>query len=141
MSSEVTENVGPITIWRKELRNGSGGAGRQRGGLGQTIEISANPGHQIYINAMFDRCQNPARGRDGGQAGARGGVRLDDGSAMQSKGKQWIPHDRHLVLDLPGGGGYGDPGKRDPELVAQDIEREYISAEQAARDYGFDNET
>lgn len=141
MSSEVTENVGPITIWRKELRNGSGGAGRQRGGLGQTIEISANPGHQIYINAMFDRCQNPARGRDGGQAGARGGVRLDDGSEMQSKGKQWIPHDRHLVLDLPGGGGYGDPGKRDPELVAQDIEREYISAEQAARDYGFDNKT
>ena len=137
MSTEVTEHVGPITIWRKELREGSGGAGRQRGGLGQVIEISANPGHRIYINAMFDRCQNPARGRDGGQPGAAGAVSLDDGSAMQSKGKQWIPDDRHLVLELPGGGGYGDPATRERALVEQDVEREYVSAGQAALDYGL----
>ncbi len=137
MSSEVTEHVGPITIWRKELREGSGGAGTQRGGLGQVIEISANPGHSIYINAMFDRCQHPARGRDGGQAGAAGGVSLDDGSEMQSKGKQWIPDDRHLVLNLPGGGGYGDPTKRERTLVEQDLAREYIDPEQAAKDYNY----
>jgi N-methylhydantoinase B len=137
MSTEVTEHVGPITIWRKELREGSGGAGRQRGGLGQVIEISANPGHRIYINAMFDRCQNPARGRDGGLPGAAGAVSLDDGSEMESKGRQWIPDDRHLVLELPGGGGYGDPATRDRALVEQDVEREYISAEQAALDYAY----
>ncbi len=137
MSSEVTEHVGPITIWRKELREGSGGAGAQRGGLGQVIEISANQGHRIYINAMFDRCQNPARGREGGLAGAAGGVGLDDGSAMQSKGKQWIPDDRHLVLNLPGGGGYGDPTKRDKTLIEQDLSREYIDPEQAAKDYNY----
>jgi N-methylhydantoinase B len=136
MSTEVTEHVGPITIWRKELREGSGGAGRQRGGLGQVIEISANPGHRIYINAMFDRCDNPARGRDGGQAGAAGAVSLDDGGALQSKGKQWIPDGRHLVLELPGGGGYGDPVTRAQALVEQDIAREYISSEQAQQDYG-----
>jgi N-methylhydantoinase B len=135
MSSEVTEHVGPITIWRKELREGSGGAGRQRGGLGQVIEISANPGHRIYINAMFDRCQHPARGRDGGQAGAAGEVRLDDGSEMLSKGKQWVPDGRRLVLNLPGGGGYGDPAARDAALVEQDIAREYINSAQAQRDY------
>jgi len=111
MSSEVIEQVGPITVWRKELREGSGGAGRQRGGLGQIIEISANPGHRIYINAMFDRCDNPASGRDGGQHGAPGNVNLNDGSAMQSKGKQWIPDGKHLVLKLPGGGGYGEPAR------------------------------
>ena len=137
MSSEVTEHVGPITIWRKELREGSGGAGARRGGLGQVIEISANPGHRIYINAMFDRCQNPARGRDGGQAGAAGSVSLDDGSAMQSKGKQWIPDDRHLVLNLPGGGGYGKPERRERALIEQDIAREYISEQQAVEDYGY----
>jgi N-methylhydantoinase B len=54
---------------------------------------------------------------------------------MQSKGKQWIPDGRHLVLELPGGGGYGDPSQRDPELVKQDILREYISTEQARSDY------
>ena len=136
MSSEVTEHVGPITIWRKELREGSGGAGRQRGGLGQVIEISANQGHRIYINAMFDRCQHPALGRDGGGAGAAGEVLLDDGSEMQSKGKQWIPDERRLVLNLPGGGGYGDPSTRDPDLVEQDVTGEYISEQQAIDNYG-----
>ncbi len=135
MSSEVTEHVGPITIWRKELREGSGGAGRQRGGLGQVIEISANPGHRIYINAMFDRCDNPARGRDGGASGSAGSVSLDDGTAMRSKGKQWIPDGRRLVLNLPGGGGYGKPLSRDKALVRQDVERGYISEQAAKQDY------
>jgi N-methylhydantoinase B len=137
MSSEVTEYAGPITIWRKELREGSGGAGAQRGGLGQVIEISANPGHRIYINAMFDRCQHPARGRDGGQPGAPGGVQLNDGSQLSSKGRQSIPAERRLVLNLPGGGGYGDPARRDPSLVEQDVDREYISEQQAAEDYNY----
>ena len=139
MSSEVTEHVGPITIWRKELREGSGGAGRQRGGLGQVIEISANPGHRIYINAMFDRCQNPARGRNGGRSGAPGSVSLDDGTAMQSKGQQWIPDGRRLVLNLPGGGGYGDPTQRPREQIITDLSRKYITPEQARRDYGWDD--
>ena len=85
---------------------------------------------------MFDRCDNPARGRDGGKAGAAGAVSLDDGGVMQSKGKQWIPDGRHLVLELPGGGGYGEPSTRHKELVELDVAREYISAEQARQDYG-----
>jgi len=63
-------------------------------------------------------------------------VRLDDGSALQSKGMQWIPDGRHLVLELPGGGGFGEPCSRDPALVKQDVAREYISVEQAESDYG-----
>ncbi len=140
MSSEVTEQVGPITIWRKELREGSGGAGAQRGGLGQVIEVSANPGHRIYINAMFDRCEHPARGRDGGEPGAPGNVSLDDGSAMQSKGRQWIPDGRHLVLNLPGGGGYGDPKNRDRALVKQDVKRGYITEQEARRNYAYESD-
>ena len=127
MSSEVTEHVGPVTIWRKELREGSGGAGAQRGGLGQVIEIAANAGHQMHINAMFDRCQHPAQGRAGGLSGAPGKVRLCNGRVLQSKGQQWIPSDQHLVLELPGGGGYGDPKDRTPELVHEDQIRGYVS--------------
>ena len=137
MSSEVMEYAGPVTIWRKELREGSGGAGARRGGLGQVIEISANPGHRIYLNAMFDRCRNPARGRDGGQPGGAGEVGLDDGSGLSSKGKQWVPEGRRLVVKLPGGGGYGEPAKRDRGLVEQDLAREYISVQQARDDYGY----
>ncbi len=127
MSSEVTEHVGPVTIWRKELREGSGGAGAQRGGLGQVIEIAANAGHRMYINAMFDRCQHPAQGRAGGLPGAPGKVRLGNGTVLQSKGQQWIPSDQHLVLELPGGGGYGDPKDRTPELIHEDRIRGYVS--------------
>jgi N-methylhydantoinase B len=43
------------------------------------------------------------------------------------------------VLELPGGGGYGDPAARDASLVEQDVAREYISAEQAQRDYGYED--
>ena len=137
MSSEVMEYAGPVTIWRKELREGSGGAGMRRGGLGQVIEISANPGHRMYINAMFDRCDNPARGRDGGQAGAAGEVGLDDGSRLSSKGRQWIPDGRRLVVRLPGGGGYGDPTERDRALIEQDLAREYIDQSQARDEYDY----
>jgi len=138
MSSEVMEYAGPVTIWRKELREGSGGAGERRGGLGQVIEFSANPGHKMYINAMFDRCLNPARGRDGGRPGGAGEVGLDDGSQLSSKGKQWVPDGRRLVVKLPGGGGYGDPAKRDRVLVEQDVAREYIDEQQARDDYNYE---
>jgi N-methylhydantoinase B len=137
MSSEVMEYAGPVTVWRKELREGSGGAGTTRGGLGQVIEVSANPGHRIYLNAMFDRCDNPARGRAGGLPGGAGEVGLDDGSKLSSKGRQWIPDGRRLVVRLPGGGGYGDPAKRDRALVEQDIAREYIDARQARDQYEY----
>jgi N-methylhydantoinase B len=40
-------------------------------------------------------------------------------------------------LNLPGGGGYGTPASRDPALIEQDLEREYINPEQAAKDYNY----
>lgn len=135
MSVEATEQVGPITVWRKEFREGSGGAGRLRGGLGQVVEIKANAGHQFHIKAMFDRVENPARGRRGGAPGLAGTVALDDGQKMRPKGRQAVPADRTLVLELPGGGGFGNPAERDPEAIKRDVELEYISAEQAEKDY------
>ena len=60
---------------------------------------------------MFDRVRHPAKGRDGGGDGAAGVVALDDGTVMRPKGWQHVPAGRRLVLELPGGGGYGDPGE------------------------------
>ena len=136
MSIEATEQTGPITVWRKEFREGSGGAGRLRGGLGQVVEIKADEGHEFWIKAMFDRVDNPARGRFGGHAGQAGVVRLDDGTQMQPKGRQKVPAERTLVLELPGGGGFGDPAERTADDVARDVQLEYISAEQAQKDHG-----
>ncbi len=140
MSVEATEHVGPVTVWRKDLREGSGGAGQTRGGLGQVIEIEARDGYDFYFNAMFDRVKNPARGREGGGAGAPGGVELTDGTQMSAKGRQFVANGQRLRLSLPGGGGYGDPKARARKAVAEDLAAGFISAEVARDSYGYDEE-
>ena len=128
MPIEATEQTGPIVIWRKELRPNSGGQGEFRGGLGQTLEIEAIEGHEFDFSAMFDRVNHPAKGRDGGGDGAAGVVELDDGTAMRPKGWQHVPAGRRLILQAPGGGGYGNPDKRSANALAQDIAKGYVSA-------------
>ena len=135
MSVEVTESVGPIVIWRKELRPDSAGAGRWRGGLGQHIELSASKGYEFTLSAMFDRVHFPARGHNGGEAGASGSIALDDGTVLQAKGKQTIPQGRRLILHLPGGGGNGRASERTKDEVKRDVSLGYLSLEQAAHDY------
>lgn len=137
MPVEATEHTGPVIIWRKELRPDSGGAGKYRGGLGQYMEVGAREGHEFDFQAMFDRVHHPARGRHGGQNGATTQIAQDDGSHMNGKGKQFVPHGRRVVLALPGGAGYGDPDARDPALIKRDLARGYISPEAAKHDYGL----
>lgn len=140
MSVEATEQVGPITVWRKELREGSGGVGRMRGGLGQVIEIEPRDGYDFWFNAMFDRCSNPARGRDGGGSGAEGRVELADGTVLKSKGRQKVAGGQRLRLSLPGGGGYGLGSERDRDAVRADLEAGLISRDQARDYYGMETD-
>ncbi|MEM1428848.1 MAG: hydantoinase B/oxoprolinase family protein, partial [Pseudomonadota bacterium] len=140
MSVEATEHVGPITVWRKDLRQGSGGAGAFRGGLGQVIEIEPRAGYDFFFNAMFDRVRNPARGRDGGRPGAGGRVELADGTELRAKGRQLIRNGQRLRLCLPGGGGYGPPEARDRASIAADLAAEFITEDQAQTEYGYPKE-
>jgi len=137
MPVEATEQVGPVIIWRKELRPDSGGAGATRGGLGQYMEVGAREGHEFDIQAMFDRVNHPARGRRGGLGGAPTSIALDDGTAMKGKGKQFVPHGRKVVMAFPGGAGYGKPADRDDNKVRRDLALGYISAETAEHEYGL----
>jgi N-methylhydantoinase B len=136
MSVEATEQVGPIVVWRKEMRSGSGGAGQHRGGLGQIVEIGPRAGYHFRFNAMFDRIDHPARGQSGGKPGAAGQVTLSDGTKMKGKGTQAVGEHQRVVLSLPGGGGTGSPGQRDKEALLRDIRNEYISEAQLRDDYG-----
>lgn len=140
MPVEATEHAGPVIIWRKELREDSSGSGKFRGGLGQHMEISVREGHEFDFSAMLDRVDHPAHGRQGGQSGAPTIIKRSDGSIMKGKGKQFVPHGQRVIMEFPGGGGYGKACERDPDLVKRDLVRGYISAATAKRDYGFSDE-
>ena len=140
MPVEATEHAGPVVIWRKELRPDSGGAGRQRGGLGQYMEVGAREGHEFDMQAMFDRVDHPARGRQGGKPGAPTTIARDDGTPMRGKGKQFVPHGAKVMMAFPGGAGYGPAEERPKAQVKRDLLRGYISAEVAAADYGLSAE-
>jgi len=136
---EATEAITPLVFWKKELRPDSGGPGRLRGGLGQTIEVENREGAPFGLYATFERTVHAARGRDGGGPGALGLVRLASGRKLRNKGFQVIPEGERLVIEMPGGGGLGDPAKRDPGAVARDVRRGLVSPHAARRDYGFAN--
>jgi N-methylhydantoinase B len=136
MPVEVVEYGAPIVIWRKELLTDSGGAGRYRGGLGVKIEIGARHPAPFSLLAMFERIEHAAQGRAGGRAGSRGRVHLLSGQELQGKGLQRIPPNDRLILETPGGGGYGDPHQRAPEQLQQDVTFDLVSPQAAAADYG-----
>ena len=126
---EATESVAPVMFRRREFREGSGGVGHYRGGLGQIIELGGAEGTPIAMLCNFERISNPARGRDGGGTGAPGRVTLVSGRPIGPKGRQSVPGGDFIRLELPGGGGFGDPADRDPEQVALDVADGLISPE------------
>ena len=140
MPVEATEHAGPVIIWRKELRPDSGGAGKQRGGLGQYMEIGAREGHEFDMQAMFDSVDHPALGRRGGAAGAPTTIARADGTPMRGKGKQFVPHGGRVQMAFPGGAGYGAPSERPKTQVKRDLAHGYISAQTAQDDYGLSDE-
>jgi N-methylhydantoinase B len=109
--TEIVETTTPLIYWKRELRAGSGGRGRWRGGLGQDIEIGTTGDRAFTLFASFDRIAFPARGRAGGQAGAPGELLLSDGRRLPGKGAIEIRPDQRLIVRTPGGGGYGPPAE------------------------------
>ena len=133
---EITEHIAPVRIRRRELIPDSGGAGRQRGGLGQIIELESSEGRPITLFTSVERTRHPARGRDGGAHGRLGRISLRSGRSLTGKGEHVIPEGDRLVFETPGGGGYGNPLEREAADVASDIARGLISREAAERQYG-----
>jgi len=133
---EVNEAISPIVVWKKEYREDSGGAGEFRGGLGQVMEVGTLDKAPFAISAYYDRIDHPPRGREGGHAGATGAVHLSSGKALRGKGQQTVPQKDRVIIEMPGGGGLGNPRKRAITAVADDVRQGFISAEAARRDYG-----
>ena len=83
------------------------------------IEIENGDDAPMVLAATFDRIKYPARGSDGGKAGAVGCVRLRSGQELKGMGRQTVPAGDRLIVETPGGGGIGDPKKRARAAVAR----------------------
>lgn len=134
--AEVIENISPVVMHRRELRPDSEGPGRQRGGFGQEMEIGVRSQMPWVLSAMYDRTRCPAQGIQGGGPGEAGAVSTAGGEGLHPKRQQRLEPGERIILSLPGGGGYGDPFERDPDLVAGDVNAGLISAERAREAYG-----
>ncbi len=134
--AEVIESLSPVVMKRRELRADSGGAGTWRGGLGQLTEFTRRGEGRWSVSSIADRTAYPAPGLLGGQAGATGEVTLSDGTRLNAKALKDLRNGEVVHVNLPGGGGYGDPIRRDPEKVRWDVIEGYITPAAAEKNYG-----
>jgi N-methylhydantoinase B len=135
------EQYFPILFRRFAIHEGSGGAGKHRGGFGVHYEIELLRG-EARASFVMDHGRFGPPGVLGGGDGApnvvklhRGGVTTTPEHLSKDQGLRLVAGDRVEVM-TPGGGGYGDPLARDRALVARDVARGTYTAEQAERLFG-----
>ena len=136
---ELQEIKYPFIIERHMLVPDSGGAGRYRGGLG--VELTYRCLRACRGNINFDRTVTPPWGLAGGLAGGVNGAIIErvDGTServLKATNVAFRPGDR-VTFITAGGGGYGDPHERDPDLLRRDVAMGLVTQEAADRDYGM----
>ncbi len=138
---EIMEQRFPVLYRRYALREGSGGAGRHRGGFGVEYEVELRRG-SAQASFVMDHGRFGPQGVLGGLDGAvnevtvwQGGVAHVPEHLSKAQDIPLSPGDRVRVR-TPGGGGYGDPLTRDPAAVARDVALERYTVEEAARLFG-----
>ena len=136
---EFTETRFPLVIERLALATDSGGAGTRRGGLGYLKEFRVLRDSSFLCVA--DRAILSCWGLRGGKAGAVFRVTVDPGGADERVlpglvDDEPIPAGTLVRVETTGGGGWGDPLEREPELVALDALQGKISARAAREEYG-----
>jgi N-methylhydantoinase B len=134
--AEIVESLSPVVLKRRELRPNSGGAGKWRGGLGQLTEFVRRGEGRWSVSSIADRTKYPAPGLLGGQAGAAGEVALADGTQLHAKSLVDLGTADTVHVNLPGGGGYGEPLQRDTQRVLWDVIEGYVTPEEAEKNYG-----
>jgi N-methylhydantoinase B len=133
---EILESEFPCRIMRFELVPDSGGAGQWRGGLSLQREYEVL--EDATVIRRFDKARHPPLGLAGGKAGAAARFVTALGTAHERvtpPGRYELKAGDRFLLQSAGGGGYGDPRRRDPAALARDLAEGYVSAEGAPRDY------
>ncbi|WP_077000466.1 hydantoinase B/oxoprolinase family protein [Variovorax sp. KK3] len=126
---EMIEQLLPVRVHHRQLRQDGGGAGEFRGGTGQEIKFENCSPNPMVVSFMAERTrpEAAAEGLAGGRSGAPGVVRID-GVPCNAKLQQVLEPGACVEMKTPGGGGYGAPDRRAPERLAADRRGAYIGA-------------
>jgi N-methylhydantoinase B len=139
--AEILESLYPVMFTQWALRPDSGGPGFHRGGLGAIYEIEMLAEGATDVSLLGERGKFPPFGVNGGKSAALNRF------IYQSAGGEHTPplvskvtdiriaQGQRVRLETPGGGGYGDPLKRDPVRVANDVKLGYVTRASARKDY------
>ena len=138
---EVMEQYYPVLFDEFSLYEGSGGAGEHRGGFGVNYTVRVRRG-SARASMVMDHGRTGPLGALGGSEGGVNKVAIEQAGKeyrpphlSKDQDIQLAPGDR-IRVSTPGGGGYGDPQRRDPAKVARDVSRGYYTREQAERLFG-----
>jgi len=139
---EVMEQYYPVLFEEFSLHEGSGGAGKCRGGFGVNYKIKLRRG-EARASMVMDHGRTGPLGALGGGDGATNKVKVERDGVVYTP-----PHlskDQDIILNAgdtvrvstPGGGGFGNPLERDPHLVDRDVKRGYYSKDEAKEKFGY----
>ncbi len=137
---EIFESDTPLLVEKREIITDSGGAGKMKGGMGRRVIFKA-PGDKyaplppVNLGIQSGRYRYPPEGLFGGKAGLKAQFLINGNPGNPYGLTQFVPGDE-IIIDVAGGGGYGSPFERDPELVGNDVANGYVSMEKAKEDYG-----
>jgi N-methylhydantoinase B len=137
---EIFESDTPLIIENRELLTNSGGPGRMKGGLGQR-EVFRVPDDKyapippVNLGIQAGRHIHPPEGLFAGKPGTKAQFLVNGVSGNPFGLTQLKPGDV-VIIDAAGGGGYGNPLEREPEMVESDVIEGYVSLEKAKEDYG-----
>jgi len=137
---EINEAEVPVKILKYGLAPDSGGAGRQRGGTGTTLEFQVFSPHTVVTARNRDRSRFTPWGMEGGHAGKPSSFFLNpDTNREVNLGNTDVvtanPGDI-IRITSAGAGGYGSPLEREPERVLTDVRRGFVTAQAAHAEYG-----
>jgi N-methylhydantoinase B len=138
--AESIEAEVPIILRRYHLIPGTGGPGRNRGGLALRLDFEFSHPHSIVTARGMERFKLAPWGLYGGRAGTSGSCVVNRGTPRaRDIGKVDVLHLEPgdvVSIFAPSGGGYGDPREREPERVRADVRRGALTVAQAVEQYG-----
>jgi N-methylhydantoinase B len=137
---EIFESDTPLIVEKRELLTDSGGPGTTKGGLGRRVvfripDDKYAPIPPVNLGIQSGRFRYAPEGLFGGKSGSKAQFLINGNPGNPYGLTQLNPCDV-IIMDAAGGGGYGDPLGRDPELVRDDVVDGYVSIESAKTLYG-----